>query len=121
MSLTFVVKKEINDTFTGYPFLFLKLKNGYSHNEKITKVGKMEVPYIVSEAYFKKYMGKTKDFTVAINIENATEDGSKIIMEQLPIKVSKVRPLIEVETKDEYNRKIREFVSPEMQGDYILE
>ncbi len=26
MSLTFVVKKEINDTFTGYPFLFLKLK-----------------------------------------------------------------------------------------------
>jgi len=53
--------------------------------------------------------------------QNATEGVSRIIVEDLPLKVSRVRPLIEVNTKEEYNKKISEFVNPEMQKDYILE
>ena len=120
ISLTYAIKKEKYETYTGYPFLFLKLKVGYPHNDSILKVGEMDVPYIVSKDYFEKYIGKSKDFTIGLNIENATESISKTIIENLPLKVLRVRPLIEVNTKEEYNKKIVEFISPEMQKEYIL-
>ncbi len=121
--LTFVFKKdsEGEDMFTACPFLFLKLKNNYAHTDHIIKTRKYKYPYIVDEKYFKDYIGKTKDFTIAINVEDISEKSSEEMITSLPIKVDSVRPIMEVKTKDEYNKKIYELVDPGKQKDYLLE
>lgn len=121
--MTFAFKKEPvgEEVYTGYPFLFLKLKGGYVHTDQNNKVGKYEYPYIVNDQYFKDYMGKGKDFTIAINTESMSEKDSEILITKLPIKVEPVRPIMEVKTKEEYNKKIYELVDPEKQKDYLLE
>lgn len=123
ISFTFMFQKEknIGSEYTGYPILLLKLKNSYVHSNETVKVFKSEVPYIVGEEYFKEYLGKGKGFTIAINAEDMSEKNSEILITNLPIKVERVRPLMEVENKKEYNKKIYELVSPELQKEYLLD
>jgi hypothetical protein len=50
-----------------------------------------------------------------------SEKNSEALITNLPIKVERVRPLMEVENKKEYNKKIYELVSPELQKEYLLD
>ncbi len=122
MRITFAIHR-IGDTDRkeGFPYLLLKLKNfPLPIKEKIITRRKTTVPFFANSSYFKNFLGDENNFDIAINFENVKEKESKGILTDYPLKPMRTRPLIEVKTKDEYNKVIEEICAPKEQEEYKL-
>ena len=123
--ITYVFEKDSRneeDGLTGYPLFLLKFKDDYKLNiqDVFQTRFKTNIPYIVNREYFKKYFGNDKDFDIAINFQNVDEKSSEQLLEKIPVLPSKKRPLINVRSKEEYNKYILGLMNKDVQKEYIL-
>jgi len=122
--MTLIVYPRGNDIHEGFLYLFFKLHYGELPQTLLDQRKGRPYHFLGTSTDFSGFLGKSESFDFAICLGNISESESKRLITLLPrgdeIIRKNVRPLIKVQTEDEYNNIVRKTYLPETAEAYLF-